>query len=136
MSHAAEYHSYTDAYTASRSLHQPLIICIGATWCGPCREVEATCKAALVAKGCYVHLDIDNPADKVTIEQIGTPAVIPAIVEYDPCPTGFACYRFIGADQIRVHIGLPRLGVAVGIGGGPARTVPHYEPRYEPRRRR
>lgn len=83
--HAQTPDAYNRAHEQAGDDGKPLIVALGATWCGPCREVEATCKVAFQERGHYVHLDIDRYPEfvKQFPRDPKAPGMIPEVIVYE-----------------------------------------------------
>jgi len=105
ISNAEQPTSYSDAYRLAEAMNRPLIIALGADWCGPCHEMESLYTIQLRGRGCYVHLNIDR--DRSLCQQLPQVPAIPAIVIYE---------RQQGLWlRPRVIVGLPAIRIWLGV---------------------
>jgi len=97
--------AYHDAYYSADQTNRPLIIALGADWCGPCHEMERLYTAQLRARGCYVHVNIDR--DRALCQQLPRVPAIPAIIIYErPQGVWLRPRVIVGLPAIRVWLGL------------------------------
>ena len=80
-------HDYDEAITAAERLDRPILVVLGAEWCGPCKqlekELEQPSSVVLFRSWIVVKIDIDNEAALAEEWQV---SAVPA-------------FRILGMDQ-------------------------------------
>jgi thiol:disulfide interchange protein len=76
----AHQHDYASAYHEAHRTNRPLIVAVGAAWCGPCREAERLYYPRLYDSGVYVHLDLDR--DTAIAKRLAV-AAVPAVIVFE-----------------------------------------------------
>jgi len=87
---------YAAAYQAAIRSGRPLVVLIGASWCGPCQQVKPL-YPALRQRGAFVHLDMDRDLEAKDMDV----AKLPTLIVFERRDGRFwPAKRFVGVDSI------------------------------------
>jgi len=100
---AAAPNPYTEAYQKALKEDEPLLVMLGATWCGPCHHVRDKVLPVLEKRGnlrdiVYVYIDIDE------YRQVAAECM--KRTKSNSIPQLLICWRFDGKENWRYHIGI------------------------------
>jgi thiol-disulfide isomerase/thioredoxin len=110
----AEPLSYDDAYRASRAEGKPLVVLVGADWCGACRVMKNSALPQVAKDGVFQEVAftvVDTDKDRELAEQVMDPGSIPQLVMYHPTAEGWRRTKLVGAQSPNAIISFLRRGV-------------------------
>lgn len=110
----AEPLSYDDAYRASRAENKPLVVLVGADWCGACRVMKNSSLPQVAKDGVLKEVAftvVDTDKDRELAQQIMDPGSIPQLVMYHPTADGWQRTKLVGGQSPHTIISFLRRGL-------------------------
>lgn len=99
------YHDIREAKKVAAKTNKPLLVKVGATWCGPCQKMDAACKRNKALQRQlkkFVLVKIDSDRQKAVARSLKTRG-IPLVVVYNG--KGEEVSRIVGYSNARRFVG-------------------------------
>ena len=95
--------SYTEAHRVTQKTGKPLVVMVGADWCGPCQNMRRSIlprvrEHGLFRKVAFAHVNVDREKELAT-ELTGGGAV-PQLVMYRKTKDGWSKRKMIGSHSV------------------------------------
>jgi thioredoxin-like negative regulator of GroEL len=105
---------YADAIKQSESDNKPLVVLVGAEWCGPCQTLKNTTmpvvhKDGVMQEVSFTVLDADR--DSELAKQVTDGGAIPQLVMFHKTAEGWQRQKLVGVQSPSAIISFLRRGV-------------------------
>ena len=95
--------SYTEAHRLTVKTGKPLVVMVGADWCGPCQNMRRAIlprvrEHGLFRKVAFAHVNVDREKELAT--QITGGGAVPQLVMYRKTKDGWSQRKMIGAHSV------------------------------------
>jgi thioredoxin-like negative regulator of GroEL len=112
---ADDEESYTQAHEVTLKTGKPLVVMVGADWCGPCQNMRRSIlprvrEHGLFRKVTFAHVNVDK--DRDLAKQLTEGNSVPQLVMYRKTKDGWARRIMVGAHSVEevekfINEGLP-----------------------------
>jgi thioredoxin-like negative regulator of GroEL len=110
----AEPLSYDDAYRASRAEGKPLVVLVGADWCGACRVLKNSALPQVAKDSVFGEVAftvVDTDKDRELAQQVMDPGTIPQLIMYHKTAEGWQRSKLSGSQSPGAIISFLRRGI-------------------------
>jgi thiol-disulfide isomerase/thioredoxin len=95
--------TYTAAHRITLKTGKPLVVMVGADWCGPCQAMRRTIlprvrKDGFFRKVAFAHVNVDR--DKKLADELTGGGVVPQLVMYRKTKDGWMRRKLIGGHSV------------------------------------
>jgi thioredoxin-like negative regulator of GroEL len=101
---AEEDESYTEAHRITLKTGKPLVVMVGADWCGPCQNMRRTIlprvrEHGLFRKVAFAHVNVDKEKD-LAKEIVGGVGAVPQLIMFRKTKDGWTRSKMIGSHSV------------------------------------
>ena len=111
---SAEPLSYDEAFEASQAEGKPLVVLVGADWCGACRVMKNSALPQVAKDGVFQEVAftmVDTDKDQALAKQVMDPGSIPQLIMYHKTADGWRRSKLVGAQSPTSTISFLRRGI-------------------------
>jgi thioredoxin-like negative regulator of GroEL len=100
---ADEEENYTEAHRVTLKSGKPLVVMVGADWCGPCQNMRRTIlprvrEHGLFRKVAFAHVNVDK--EKELAKELTGGGAVPQLVMYRKTKDGWSRRKMIGSHSV------------------------------------
>jgi thioredoxin-like negative regulator of GroEL len=100
---AEDEETYTDAHRITLKTGKPLVVMVGADWCGPCQNMRRSIlprvrEHGLFRKIAFAHVNVDR--EKELANQLTGGGAVPQLVMYRKTKDGWLRRKMIGSHSV------------------------------------